>query len=69
VSVMTVAVTRSDWITLAEAMRITGLTRDSLKSAALAGSLRFSSILGMRVLYSRSDCERIGRQLTASASA
>jgi hypothetical protein len=48
-----------EWITLAEASRITGKHPASVKSIALAGGIRPRVTPGARILYSKSDAERI----------
>lgn len=48
-----------EWVTLAEVSRITGKHPASVKSIALAGGIRPKVVPGARILYSRSDAERI----------
>jgi hypothetical protein len=48
-----------EWVTLAEASRIVGKHPASVKSIALAGAIRPRVVPGARILYSRSDAEKI----------
>jgi|HubBroStandDraft_4_1064222.scaffolds.fasta_scaffold1313972_2 hypothetical protein len=57
----TAVASRGGWCTLAEVSRILGQHPSSIKSMALMGALRFRSVPGARILYSRSDAERLSQ--------
>jgi hypothetical protein len=48
------------WVSLAEASRLLGRHGGTVKSMALApGGIRTRAVPGARILYNRSDCERL----------
>lgn len=50
------------WVPLAVACRILDRSPHTVKSVALSGSIRTSAIPGARILYNRSDCERLAQR-------
>ena len=50
---------RREWITLAEASRILGAHPNAIKSMTIAGGIRSLVRPGARILYSRSDAQRL----------
>jgi hypothetical protein len=50
---------RPEWVTLAAASRAIGRHVNAVKSIALAGAIRTRIMPGARILYSRTDAERL----------
>jgi hypothetical protein len=49
----------TSWVSLSRAARTLGRSTDIVKSAALAGGIRFRSMPGARTVYNLDDCRRL----------
>lgn len=63
----TLTATRPEWITRAEAARITGLTYWEVRTLIRKGQIRARDLPGLRAIYSRADAERIAAAAAPSA--
>jgi hypothetical protein len=50
---------RDEWISLNDAARLLSRHTNGVKSIALAGGIRVRALPGARILYNRTDCERL----------
>lgn len=67
-SVATAADPSDDYVTLAEAVRLTGRSGSQIKALAATRQVSVDALMGCRIRYSRADLQGIARGRTAKAS-